>query len=227
VKNSAPNCDANEAALRRAAAGFRDLRQLYYYSLGKMRHDPAYPFTARILREATGPILDVGCGAGLLAAYLREQGLGQPLLGVEPDAAKINLAHDRIRPRYEGLDFAVGRAESLPEFSGQVVALDIMHYFSDEDQVKVLANLAARVGPGCRLVLRTTLRESHWRYRATMIEEAFVRGTGWIIGGAWNFPRRETIASALQASGLRFVALPMWGGTPFNSWLFLARRPEG
>ncbi len=46
----------------------------YYYTLAKLRSDPLYPGVLQALRGSAAPLLDLGCGLGLLAHALRLDG---------------------------------------------------------------------------------------------------------------------------------------------------------
>ena len=49
-------------------------RYFYYYTRAKLRTDPLYPGVLDALRGTTAPVLDLGCGIGLLAHALRAVG---------------------------------------------------------------------------------------------------------------------------------------------------------
>jgi SAM-dependent methyltransferase len=208
---------------QRAAKRFRTSRFLHGYAKGKIGWDPAYPEVAAILRGSPRPLLDIGCGIGLLAAYLRECGCSQPITGIEPDAAKVRSARDLVAGHYPGLEFLAGDARSLPEFSGDIVVLDVLHYMDPADQEAVLMAISARIAPGGRALIRTTFRDSSWRYLATLVEEVFVRRSGWIRGERCHFPSREEIENLFQNSAFSLSLRPMWGKTPFNSHLIEIR----
>ncbi|MFV0414739.1 MAG: class I SAM-dependent methyltransferase [Chthoniobacterales bacterium] len=211
---------------QRVAASFAGNLYLSFYIPGKLAADPIYSFAARQLtaeKVSDQGILDIGCGVGLFAAYLREAGAGTPYLGIDPAEKKIRTAKRYLVPAYRNLDFQTGEGRKLPDFSGNVVAFDILQYFSDEEQITLLSDMLDRLAPNGLLILRTTLHEKHWRYAITNIEEACIRSCGWIRGGLWNFPKRTTIEKAL-AGKARFVALPTWEKTPFYSWIFLVRK---
>ena len=57
----------------------------YYYTLTKLRTDPLYPGVLQALRPTTAPVLDLGCGLGLLAHALRADGQALPFYGVDID----------------------------------------------------------------------------------------------------------------------------------------------
>jgi 2-polyprenyl-3-methyl-5-hydroxy-6-metoxy-1,4-benzoquinol methylase len=144
--------------------------------------------------------MDIGCGIGLLAAYLREEGLQQPILGIEPDAGKVASARESVATRYPGLTFDTGDARALPGFSGDLILLDILHYMQPDEQQSALGGVAARIAPGGCALIRTTFLDRSCRYYATMLEDIGVRATGWIRGGRCHFPTRYEVESAFPAS---------------------------
>jgi 2-polyprenyl-3-methyl-5-hydroxy-6-metoxy-1,4-benzoquinol methylase len=210
------------SAIRATAARYRRWPNLYYYALGKLWLDPAYPFVAEALRGSSRPLLDIGCGMGLLAVWLRQHGHSGRITGMDVDAAKVAIANAVLTDAH----FVAGDARDLPAHQGDVVMLDVLHYFSDADQTTLLRNIAAAVGPGGGLWIRVTLADRSLRYRLTQFEEWFVHASGWIPTSGWNFPTANEVADPLRAEGLTVSARPMWGVTPFNSYLFTARRAE-
>lgn len=215
--------------IHRASRCFKSRRALYYYARGKMRHDPAYPLLGRILEKTTRPILDLGCGAGVFAAYLRESGVAAPVYGIDLAGEKISIARQAVASCYPGLHFLQGNALALEEFDslpapGAVVALDLLHYFPAAGQIRLLEMLAGRLDSGARLYLRNGVREPSWRYACTLAEEGFVRLSRWIRGGSCNFPTRAFVETELRRHGLHVVTTPLWGRTPFSSLLFTAAR---
>ena len=209
---------------QRASGRFRTSRFLHAYARGKTAWDPAYPAVAAILRDSPRPLLDVGCGIGILSAYLRECGCSQPITGIEPDASKVRTARDLVACHYPGLEFFAGDARSLPEFSGDIVVLDVLHYMDPAAQKAVLLAPSARIAPGGRALIRTTFRDASWRYLVTLAEEAFIHTSGWIRGKRCHFPSRQEIESLFPNSTFSLSIRPMWGKTPFNSHLIEIRR---
>lgn len=208
----------------RAANKYRHKRVLHGYAKGKIQWDPAYAAVADLLRASNRPLLDIGCGVGLLAAYLRESGCRQRIIGIEPDAGKIRIAVERVAGAYPLLEFHVGDARALPEFSGDIVMLDVLHYMDPDAQCSVLEHIASRICPGGRALIRTTFRDGSWRYYATVVEEAFVRLSGWIRGGRCHFPTRVEATAPFHGPQWKTTVTPMWGCTPFNSHLIEVQR---
>ncbi len=206
-----------------AARRYRARPGLYYYAHGKIALDPAYPAAARLLADSPRPLLDLGCGMGLLAAYLRACGHRAPILGLDVDAEKIGLANQVLGS--EQAEFRAGNALDFPAHSGDVVVLDVLHYFSDEEQQVFLRKIAAAIAPGGVALIRVTLNEPTWRFAATRLEEWFVHASRWIPVSGWNFPTREEMTRPFEAAGFNPDVRPMWGFTPFNSYLLSFRRP--
>jgi len=209
---------------RRAAGRFRTSRFLHGYAKGKAGWDPAYPAVAALLQGSPRPLLDVGCGIGLLAAYLRESGCTQTIIGIEPDAGKASTANDLVASHYPDMEFHSGDARALPEFSGDLVVLDVLHYLAPSAQADILQAVSARIAPGGRALIRTAFRDSSWRYFATLAEEAFIRASGWVRRGRCHFSARSEMENFFRGSGLSLSIRPMWGKTPFNSHLVEIRR---
>ena len=194
------------------------------YVVSKLRSDPAFAAIAVLMEGRELPVLDVGCGMGLLAFFLRECGFEAEYLGLDLDPRKILTAR-QLAGDNASTQFREGNAAALPSFAGDVVLLDVLHYLSRADQQTLLTELAARVAPGGMLILRNVLRERGWRFRVTVIEEYLIHAMRWMRVGASYFPSREEIAEPLAAAGLALEIRPLWGNTPFNSYLIVARRP--
>ena len=64
-------------------------RAHYFYARAKLRSDPLYPGIVEALRAVRAPLLDLGCGIGLLAHALRADGNPVAYRGVDNDARKI------------------------------------------------------------------------------------------------------------------------------------------
>jgi SAM-dependent methyltransferase len=208
--------------LRQAAERYKRWPNLYYYAIGKIALDPAYPAVAKFLRDSARPLLDLGCGIGLLAAYLRASGYRAPIFGLDVDREKIDIAGKVLTGN--GERFSAGDAMDFPEHYGDIVMLDVLHYFGDEDQQRLLRKIAASIAPGGVAMIRLALNEPNWRFAATKAEEWFVHFSRWIPVHGWNFPTREEVLKPFAQDGLESDVRPMWGWTPFNSYLFTFRR---
>lgn len=198
-------------------------RWLQGYAHGKLRSDPAYAAVAAAIAARPAPVLDVGCGIGLLAQYLPACGCRVPYLGVDIDERKIRSARLAL-PDLPDSRFECRGCESLAPWQGHVVMLDVLHYLEAAVQSELLIAAAARVAPGAALIIRTVLSDRSWRFAATRIEEFIIRHSRWIPGGARHYPSRDGLRAALAGSGLDVRITPLYGRTPFNSYLVMARR---
>ena len=223
-------------AVQRIARRFRGGpfgRYHRHYAAGKLRADPVYAAVAeRLMREPVtpGPLLDVGCGLGLLGFSLRERGWAGEVVGVDPDAAKVEDGRQALEAAGEGNPtLRVGRADDAgllaPGAWAHVIELDVLHYLPAAEQPAHLAAIAGAVRPGGWAILRATPRARSWRYAATRVEEATIRLAGWMTQPAQHFPLTEEVIAPFRGRGFSVEARPLWGRTPFHSWLFAFRRP--
>ncbi|MEO6260662.1 MAG: class I SAM-dependent methyltransferase [Thermoanaerobaculia bacterium] len=193
------------------------------YVRTKIRTDPVYLAALKNLREARNPILDLGCGAGVLAFFLREHGLTVAIEGIDHDRRKIDVAERMVRPG-EHLQFREGDIRELPRFSGSVVMLDVLHYFTQQEQGVILRKVAESVAPGGVAILRDAIRDESWRFRVTWLAEAFARATRWLRAERLEFPTLESIRKMFPEDQFTATVTPLWGGTPFNNYLLVFKR---
>lgn len=199
-------------------------RFLRGYVKSKLRSDPVYEAAAHVLLAQREPLYDIGCGVGLLAFYLRERGFDASILGVDHDVAKVNAA-TAIGSRYANVSFVVGDArEELPP-NRNIAALDVLHYFRDEEQRQILESIAGAVAPGGVAIIRDCVRDTSLRYRLTAAQEMLSRAIRWMKAERLNFATREQIVAPFVSLGFSVSVTPMWGRTPFNNYMFVFRRP--
>lgn len=197
-----------------------------FYTISKLRSDPVYTAVKKELVGSVLPVLDIGCGMGLLALYLRESGFVPAIAGFDYDVRKITSAQALVmRGGYEGLSYMTGDARTgLPDFSGHVVILDILQFFTQEEQTALLKAAAARVAHGGKLIIRTCLRDESLRFRITVGGDWLAKLTHWMKEGPICYPDCALFESVLSEAGLRVRVSPLWGGTPFNNHLVVAER---
>ena len=193
------------------------------YVRGKLRNDPVYTEAAAIIAAFPAPVLDIGCGPGLLAHYLNACGIQVPYHGLDSDKRKIASA----RTAASGLTnacFEQADCLPLPAWQGHVMMLDVLHYLDAGKQTLLLRAAISRIAPGASLTIRTVIRDRSWRFHVTRIEEAFIRSSRWIRGGVKHYPQVDELLLPLEDAGLAAETLPMFGHTPFNSHLIRATR---
>lgn len=195
------------------------------YAAAKVRSDPLYQAIRGELGGSPLPLLDVGCGLGLLAFYLRACGLGVPVTGLDYDARKIAVAaRAAAGQQARGLEFRHHDARrGLPDHHGNVAILDILQFFTPDEQRALLAEAAGRLAPGGKLLVRSALRDRSWRFGFTVAGDVLARATAWMRAGPVHYPTRGTFADALGGAG-ELAIRPLWGATPFNNHLVVLRR---
>ena len=199
----------------------------YYYCLGKLRSDPLYPGVLAALRGSRAPVLDLGCGLGLLAHALHEDGQVLAYRGVDNDADKIARARKAAArrglpdARFDVVDLAGGP----PAHVGSVAILDVLQYLEPAAQRALLETAAGMVAPGARLVIRSALEDGSRRSRTSRITDRMANWVGWMQFRPRSYPSRETLIAPLESAGLRVSLSPLYGRTPFNNWLLVAERP--
>lgn len=200
-----------------------------HYTRAKLASDPVYSAVAREVaaRSPALPVLDIGCGIGLLGHYLQACGLTAPLTGFDYDARKIASAQAMAARAGAGhLSFASGDARTgLPAFEGHVVILDILQFFTGPEQDALLTAAATRVAPGGSLIIRSGLQDEGWRFRVTVLGDYLARWTRWMKAAPTRYPDEAQFRRVLSAAGLEVHLEPLWGSTPFNNYLIRARRP--
>lgn len=198
----------------------------YYYTLTKLRTDPLYPGVLDALRGCGAPLLDLGCGLGLLAHALRRDGQAMAYRGVDIDAPKIERAR-RIAARaaladtrFDVVDLAAG----YPPHAGSVAILDVLQFLTREQQATLLDASIAMLVPGSALVMRAALDDGGARIRRTRAGDRFAALTGWMPDRPKHYPTIDELRARFDAAGLAAEITPWFGNTPFNNWLIVARR---
>lgn len=204
-------------------ASLFERRSLQHYVRWKVRADPIYASVAERLRDRSRPVLDVGCGIGLLSYFLRESGVASPVLGIDFDERKIELARRAARD-YSDLEFEVRDARTPFPGSRDVVILDILQYFPVADHATILTNAAKAAGEGGIVVIRTGIRDSSWSYRLTWLADLFGRAISWMRAESLTHPTREAVLAPFAAFDQEVI--PLRGRTPFNNYLFVFTPPK-
>ena len=212
-----------ESSIREIAAMFPG-RWDRNYVAAKLRTDPLYSTLTENLRGVELPLLDIGCGLGLLAFFLRAEGIHVPLHGLDYDPRKIEAARrGAIITHARELSFAHHDVRNgLPAHQGNVSILDILQFFTPEEQETLLKLAASRVAPGGMLIIRSGLRDASWRFKITVLGDWLAKATFWMKAAPTHYPSADDFQKILSPFGNVKIS-PLWGGTPFNNHLIILR----
>lgn len=198
----------------------------YYYVREKLASDPLYPGVLDALRGSDAPLLDIGCGLGLLAHAMHRDGQSLPYHGVDIDAAKIARAQRAAKraglseTRFDTADLS----RHFPQHAGSVAILDVLQYLTVDAQRNLLDCVIAMLTPGARLIIRTGLSDDSHRGHITRIGDRFSTLVGWMQERPRHYPNADALREQLKNAGLCASFAPLYGKTPFNNWLIVTRR---
>ncbi len=197
----------------------------HHYVSAKLRTDPLYRALEIELRGSESPLLDLGCGLGLLAFFLRAKGIKVPIHGLDYDQRKVEMAtHAAETSGTRDVTFSHHDARSgLPDHQGNVSILDILQFFTPTEQETLLNLAAARVAPGGKLVIRSGLRDDSTRFKVTVLGDLLAKATFWMKAAPTHYPTADDFQRILTSFGKVEIS-PLWGGTPFNNHLIVLTR---
>jgi 2-polyprenyl-3-methyl-5-hydroxy-6-metoxy-1,4-benzoquinol methylase len=230
--NASPTRAFDRATATRIASAYLPAHPLgnrwdYYYSRAKLGSDPLYPGVLQALRGSQAPLLDLGCGLGLLAHALRLDGQAMTYRGVDNDAAKIERARKVAGKSgladtgFEVVDLAKGP----PAHQGSVAILDVLQYLDAAAQRALIEEVIGMLTPGARLVIRTALGDTSRRGQTSRVTDRLANLIGWMQSRPKCYPDVDAMRDQLLDAGLDTEFSPLYGNTPFNNWLIVATKP--
>jgi SAM-dependent methyltransferase len=213
---------------RHIASTYLPSRYRYWYSLSKLAMDPLYDSVPAAFADNRAPILDLGCGIGLLLHCLRETGIQTSYVGVDTDAEKIEAARlaSKRGGRADASFDVCDLSQRFPKHEGSVALLDVLQYLPSSAQEPLISQAAQCVSRDGRLVIRTGLADDSWRSSLTRATDRFGHWVGWMKTSFKAQPSAADLAAVLRRHGLQAEFKPLWGRTPFNNWLVIARRSD-
>lgn len=212
-------------------------RFAWHFARGKLSGDPVFAGLLEMGAIGNGTrVLDLGCGQGLLASWLRaarqlyEEGFWQTTWPEPPRLASYRgielMLSDVQRASVAGaenVEFVQGDIRTA-DFgkADTVVILDVLHYITPEEQEQVLTRVREALLPSGKLVLRIGDADGGLPFFYSKLVDMvvfFMRGhrvaklhTRSL--GEWR--------ELLNRLGFSVESMPMNKGTPFASTLLLA-----
>jgi SAM-dependent methyltransferase len=214
-------------------------RYAYHFARGKLRGDPIFEaILSRGLLAHRARILDLGCGQGLLAAWLfAAQDFGRHVdwpaawpAPPQPDSFRgIELGSRNVERARMALgcraDIALGdvRRADFGSVDG-IVILDVLHYIEYADQLRILERVhaALRVGDGV-LLMRVGNAAGGMKFTwSAWVDRMMLLARG---QGLKRLHCRSTEQwhEVLSALGFDSETIPMSSGTRFANMLIVAR----
>lgn len=223
-----------------AAAPYRAAgRFAWHFAQGKLAGDPVF---SGLLRRGLIPdgahLLDLGCGQGLLAAWLlaahAEHAAGRWPLGWPPPprlaayrgVELLPAEADRARAALGGsASIATGDMRTADLGAPDtVVILDVLHFILHGEQADLLARIHSALPPDGLLLLRAGNAQGGLEFAISQWVDrlvAFFRGHGWIRFYCRGVHEWEAL---LRDLGFSVEHLRMDQGTPFANTLFICRK---
>ncbi len=192
----------------------------------RWRLTPYARMAARI--PESGPVLDLGCGHGLLSIALATQGPHRQVLGIDHDLERIALA----RQAGQGIPNLQIQEGSLLEppagpWSG-ITAIDVMHYFEPALQEKILNGAFAGLAPGGVLALREVDPRGGLASRFNRFYEKIATATGFTQAEkkGLHFRSPEEWCALLARLGFTVRSEPC-SSILFADILYVCEKPRG
>lgn len=231
------------ALIDRASRPYREAgRYAWHFARGKLSGDPAFAaLLSRGLLSGHARILDIGCGQGLLTAWLlaaheeAEAGrwpAGWPAAPSPSQVHGIELMQHDVDRAVQALRPAVQQGKASFEAADMcaatfapvdaVVILDVLHYVPVPAQDDVLRRVRDALVPGGVLLLRVGDASAGLPFRISNWVDFLVTT---LRGHRLGRLHCRTLAQwqrALAALGFKVQAQPMSEGTPFANVLLVA-----
>jgi SAM-dependent methyltransferase len=213
----------------------------YRWAKCKLWYDPIFP---ALIEQSVFPdgarVLDLGCGRGLLAAWLlaAEQMATKgnwpdavppkkslQIRGVELMAREADCGNRALQPIYgKRVQLGGGDMRNADMSNADVIAiLDVLHYIPINEQDQILDQIRAALKQGGTFVTRIGNASNSLRFRISQLTDrciSFVQGHR--LPKMWCRPVEDWI-HALENRGFSVQATPMSEGTPFANIMLVAR----
>ncbi len=145
---------------------------LEWYTKIKTRLEDNYKlFNEIIPKQAI--ITDIGCGYGYLSYMLSMISENRTVIGIDYDEDKIAVANN-CAIKNDRINFIAGDAVEVPFQKSDVFIInDVLHYMSEQKQVKLIKKCFDNLGIGGKIIIRDGNTEEEKRHKGTKLTEFF------------------------------------------------------
>lgn len=179
-----------------------------------------------------GPVLEVGCGHGLLSTYLALCSRARDVLGVDIDADKIEVARasaSRVRPGEANVRFehSTGTLPTHRDGWRSIVIADVLYLLGDDRRRALLDECVDALAPGGLLVVKEIDVVPRWKARlATLQELLSTRVLRITEGDEVDFAAPRDLAAHLEQRGCTTMVKRLDRGYPHPHCAILATAPS-
>ncbi len=213
-------------------------RFAWHFSRSKLKRDPVFVgLLRRGLIPDAGRLVDLGCGQGLLASWLRSARAlfdagswpadwpAPPKVGRIVGVELMRADVERARQALSGTDeFEQGDIRSTDFGKADVVViLDVLHYIGHDEQLDVLRRVRTSLPANGTLVLRIGDAAGGLRFTMTRWVDALVWFARGHRGMRSHCRTTDDWADILGQLGFRVDRQPMSERTPFANVMLVAR----
>jgi hypothetical protein len=179
--------------------------------------DPVLPLLRREIVRIQKPVVDIGCGIGLLGITMRASGIPLRYRGTDIAPTKINKAKDSVRYYgFEDIGFDVVDALSTQIPPGATVCMiDSLHRLDPDSQFSMLAKLADAAESGSLILFRTRLAGNARWDPARIVHQLTSTAARILRRNAGHLPSVNAILDCFDERGLHAEIQPLRSRGPY------------
>ncbi|NTV84021.1 MAG: methyltransferase domain-containing protein, partial [Bacteroidales bacterium] len=200
---------------------------LEWYLKVKIRLENNFELFHRYLPKE-GQITDIGCGYGFLDYMLNFLSEGRKITGIDYDREKIEVANN-CPAKNDRLEFIFGDAlEAAIPVSKGIILADVLHYFPEHEQEKLIIRCIEKLDKGGVLIIRDADRQMGRKHSGTRLSEFFSTRLGFNQTREDRkelyFTSREKISAVLSRYDLKVEVIDETKMT--SNIVFIATHPH-
>jgi SAM-dependent methyltransferase len=175
---------------------------------------------------ASGQIVDLGCGFGMLTIYLAMLSQERQIRGIDISHRRLQIANF-VSAHIHNVAFEYSDLVKYTfDQCNCILLIDTLHYFPVSVQNRLLDSCYERLSPGGRLLLRDSNKDNRFRHFITKFHETIMTRSGFTKGEMLCFRSFVELTSHLETLGFLVDSLPMWDRTPFADTLLICSKNQ-